>query len=38
MIIQVESRSGIQRLGATRKIDCLFCNREKIIEVISKRK
>lgn len=38
MIIQVESRSGIQRNYVTRKIDCFFCNREKIIEVMGKRK
>lgn len=38
MIIQVQSRSDIQRLDVTRKIDCLFCTRDKIIEVIGKRK
>lgn len=38
MIIQVESRSGIQRNDVTRKIDYLFCNRDKIIGVMGKRK
>lgn len=38
MIIQVERRSGIQRLDVNRKIDCLFYNRGKIIEIIGKTK
>lgn len=38
MILQVVSRSGIQRIDVIRKIDCLFCYRDRITEVTNKRK
>lgn len=38
MILQVVSRSSIQRIDVTRKIDSSFCYRDRIIEVTDKRK
>lgn len=38
MILQVVSRSGIQRIDVTKKIDCLFSYRDRVIEVTDKRK